>query len=212
MVEFFIKRIYRTKNHLLYGSIAQIILMAVNVMILLSSNFEIPYTVFQSVVPTYFYLFFIILFYLLIKKLSRKLTGHSGVFSTILTYTIIGANVVYTLITTFDDSGVLYYLDTVIVQAINAFYMTVYISMFGGQYAHGSQMNLLRIFSYGAAIAAVLAFYFCFVNMLVAWGFIIVTTVLLFATYLILHENFKRTLPKRKILRSRAAIETDSDD
>ena len=203
MVDFFLKRIYRTKNHLLYGSIAQIIIMAANVLILLSSNFEVPYTIFQSVVPTYFYLFFITLFYLLISKFSQKMTGHSTVFSRILTYTILGANVVYTLITTFDESGVLYYLDTVIVQAINAFYMTVYVSVFGGQYAHGGQMNLLRIFSYGSAATSVLAFYFCFVNMLIAWGFIIVTTVMLFATYLIFHENFKKSLPKKKVLRSR---------
>ena len=205
MVEFFLRRIYRTKNHLLYASIAQVIVMAANVLILLSSNFEIPYTIFQSVVPTYFYLFFVTLFYLLISKISRKLTGHSSIFSKILTYTILGANVVYTLITTFDESGVLYYLDTVIIQAINAFYMTVYVSVFGTQYANGGQLNLLRIFSYGSTAASILAFYFCFVNMLVAWGFIIITTIMLFATYLILHENFKRTLPKRKVLNSRCA-------
>ena len=197
MIEFFLRRVYRTKNHLLYGSIAQIILMGANVLILLSSNFEIPYTIFQSVVPTYFYLFFISLFYLLISKFSRKSTGRSTIFSRILTYTILGANLVYTLITSF--------LDTVIVQAINAFYMTVYVSVFGTQYAHGGQMNLLRIFSYGASIASILAFYFCFVNMLVAWGFIIITTIMLFATYLIFHENFKRSLPKKKVLRSRCA-------
>lgn len=205
MVEFFLRRIYRTKNHLLYASIAQVIVMAVNVLILLSSNFEIPYTIFQSVVPTYFYLFFVTLFYLLISKISRKLTGHSSIFSKILTYTILGANLVYTLITTFDESGVLYYLDTVIIQAINAFYMTVYVSVYGTQYANGGQLNLLRIFSYGSTASSILAFYFCFVNMLIAWGFIIITTIMLFATYLILHENFKRTLPKRKVLRSRCA-------
>ncbi len=204
MVDFFMRRIFRTKNHLLYGGIAQVILMAVNVMILLSSNLEIPYTIFQSVVPTYFYLFFIVLFYLLISRLSRKMTGRNSVFSHILTYTILGANIVYTLITTFDELGELYYLDTVIVQIINAFYMTIYIGVFGGQFSHGGQLNLLRIFSYAASIAAILAFYFCFVNMLVAWGFIIVTTIMLFATYLILHENYKKTLPKRKVLKSRS--------
>ncbi len=203
MVEIFLKRIYRVKNHLLYAATAQIVLMAVNVLILLSSNFEIPYTVFHSVVPTYFYLLFITLFYLLIYKLNRRFSRQS-LFTTILTYTIIAVNVVYTIITTLDDSGALYYLDTVIVQTINTFYMMVYVTAFGRQYASGNQLNLLRVFSYGAAIAAMLSFYFCFVNMLVAWSFIIVTTVLLFITYLLMHENFKKTLPKKKVLRSRA--------
>ena len=111
---------------------------------------------------------------------------------------------VYTLITTFDNDGVLYYLDTVIVQTVNAFYMLVYVTVSGRQYAMGNQLNLLRIFSYGGVIAALLAFYFCFVNMLVAWACIIITSIFLFVTYLVLHENFKRTLPKKKVLRSRA--------
>lgn len=203
MVDFFMKRIFRIKNHLLYAAIAQIVLMSVNVMILLSSNFEIPYTMFQSVVPTYVYLLFITLFYLLIYKLNQRVTRQS-LFTTILTYTIIGVNVVYTLITTFDESGALYYLDTVITQTINTFYMMVYVTAFGRQFATGNQLNLLRIFSYAATVTALLAFYFCFVNMLVAWAFIIVTTVLLFITYLLMHENFKKTLPKKKNLRSRA--------
>lgn len=203
MVEFFLKRIYRMKYHLLYAALAQVVLMAINVLILLSSNFEIPYTVFHSVVPTYFYLVFITLFYLLIFKLNQRISRQS-LFTTILTYTIIGVNVVYTLITTFDESGALYYLDTVIVQTINTFYMLVYVTAFGRQFATGNQLNLLRVFSYASAIVSLLAFYYCFVNMLVAWAFIIVTTVLLFITYLLMHENFKKTLPKKKVLRSRA--------
>ena len=204
MVEFFLKRIYRVKHHLLYGAMAQIVLMAINVLILLSSNFEIPYTIFQSVIPTYVYLFFITLFYLLIYKLNRKVSTQSF-FTTILTYTIIGVNVIYTLITTFDESGALYYLDTVIVQTINTFYMVVYVTVSGRQFAVGTQLNLLRVFSYAAIATSLLAFYYCFVNMLVAWSFIIITTVLLFITYLLMHENFKKTLPKKKVLRSRAS-------
>lgn len=203
MVDFFLKRIYRMKYHLLYAALAQIVIMTVNVLILLSSNFEIPYTIFQSVVPTYFYLIFVSLFYLLIFKLNKK-TSQKNLFTTILTYTIIGVNVVYTLITTLDESGALYYLDTVIVQTINTFYMMVYVTAFGRQFAMGNQLNLLRIFSYAATIASLLSFYYCFVNMLVAWAFIVVTTVLLFITYLLTHENFKKTLPKKKVLRSRA--------
>ncbi len=202
MTEFFLKHVYRLKYHLLYAAMAQVMLMLINVLILLSSNFEIPYTVFQSVVPTYIYLFFIILFYMLIHKLNKRISRQS-LFSTILNYTIIGLNVVYTLITTFDNDGVLYYLDTVIVQTINAFYMMVYVTTNGRQYATGNQLNLLRIFSYAGAATALFAFYFCFVNMLTAWAFIIITTVLLFTAYLTLHENYKRTLPKRKVLRSR---------
>lgn len=203
MNEFFLKRVYRMKYHLLYAAMAQVMLMLINVLILLSSNFEIPYTVFQSVVPTYVYLFFITLFYMLIHKLNNRISRQS-LFSTILNYTIISLNVVYTLITTFDNDGVLYYLDTVIVQTINAFYMMVYVTTNGRQYATGNQLNLLRIFSYGGAATALFAFYFCFVNMLSAWAFIIITTILLFTTYLSLHENYKRTLPKKKVLRSRA--------
>ena len=203
MAAFFLKHIYRMKHHLLYAAMAQVMLMAINVLILLSSNFEIPYTIFQSVVPTYFYLVFTVLFYLLIQKLNRR-TSRQNLFTTILSYTIILLNVVYTLITTFDNDGVLYYLDTVIVQTVNAFYMMVYVTVSGRQYAMGNQLNLLRIFSYAGVTAALLAFYFCFVNMLVAWACIIITTVLLFVTYLVLHENFKRTLPKKKVLRSRA--------
>lgn len=203
MIDFFFRHIYRTKFHLLYAAFAQIVLMGINVLILLSSNFEIPYTIFQSIVPTYFYLIFIVLFYLLIGKLNRNL-GDSTVFSSVLNLTIIVANVVYTLITTFDDDGVLYYLDTVIVQTINAFYMMIYVSRYGHQYAFGNQMNLLKIFSYAAVVAALLAFYFCFVNILVAWICIIITTVLMFFTYLMLHENYKRSLPKQKQLRHRS--------
>ncbi len=204
MVEFFFRRIYRVKHHLLYAAIAQIVLMAVNVLILLSSNFEIPYTVFHSVVPTYFYLLFITLFYLLIHKLNQRFSRQTF-FTTILTYIIIAVNVAYTILTTFDESGALYYMDTVIVQVINAFYMMVYVTTFGKQYALQNQLSLLRIFSYGAAITSILSFYFCYVNMLVAWSFIIVTTVLLFITYLLMHENFKKSLPKKKVLRSRAS-------
>lgn len=202
MVDFFLKRIYRTKYHMLYAAMAQVMLMAINVLILLSSNFEIPYTIFQSVVPTYFYLFFTVLFYLLIDKQNRR-TSRQNLFTTILTYTIILLNVVYTFITTFDENGVLYYLDTVIVQTVNAFYMIVYVTASGRQFAVGNQLNLMRVFSYGSTIAALLAFYYCFVNMLVAWAFIIITTALLFSTYLVLYENYKRTLPKKKVLRTR---------
>ena len=206
MGDFFARSVYRMKYHLLYAAMAQVMLMAINVLILLSSNFEIPYTIFQSVVPTYFYLIFTVLFYLLIHKLNQRTSGQN-LFTTILNYTIILLNVVYTLITTFDNDGVLYYLDTVIVQTVNAFYMMVYVTVNGRQYAMGNQLNLLRIFSYGSVIAALLAFYFCFVNMLVAWACIIITTALLFITYLVLHENFKRTLPKKKVLRSRAKVQ-----
>lgn len=209
MVDFFMKRIFRVKNHLIYGAMAQVVLMAANVLILVSSNFDIPYTIFQSVVPTYIYLALITLFYLLLNRLNRKVTGQRSIFSKILCFTIIAANVVYTLITTFDETGILYYLDTVIIQAINAFYISVYVSVFGNQYAHGGQLNLLRIFSYGSAIAILAAFYFCFVNMLVAWALIVITTVLLFATYLLFHENYKKTLPKRKVLRSHAIVGED---
>ncbi len=197
------KKIYRVKNHLLYAALAQIIIMTVNVLILVSSNFKIPYTIFQSVVPTYFYLAFIVLFYLLMNKFNNKV-HHQSVFTRILNFTIIGVNIVYTLITTFDEEGALYYLDTVIVQTINAFYMMVYVTSNGKQFAHGAQLNFLRIFGYASAVCALLAFYFCFVNMLVAWSFIVVTTVLLFFTYLLMHENLKRTLSRRKRLRSLA--------
>lgn len=197
------RRVFRVKNHLLYATLAQIVLMSVNVLTFLSDNLDIPFTVFHIVVPTYFYLLFIVCYYCLTYKMNRKLIRQS-LFSRILVVTILAVNVVYTVITTIDEEGWFYYLDTVIVQAINALYIMIYITTNGRQFAQGRQLNLLRIFGYASAISALLAFYFTFVDPMVMWVLVVATTVLLFGTYLIFHENLKKTLPKKKRLRSRA--------
>lgn len=201
--QFWNRYIFRVKHHFLYAALAQIILMGINVLTYLSSNLDIPFTVFHTVVPTYFYMFFICLYYLLAYKMSKKVSGQT-LFSRILVITLVAVNVIYTLITTFDESGWLYYLDTVIVQAINAFYIMIYITTNGRQFSQGRQLNLLRIFGYVSAVVALLSFYFTFVDPMVMWGMVVITTVLLFGTYMIFHENFKKTLPKKKRLRSSA--------
>lgn len=203
-IQSFLNRyIFRVKHHLLYAALAQIVLMSINVLTFLSSNLDIPYTVFHTVVPTYFYLLFIVCYYCLTYKMNRKMARQS-LFSKILIITILAVNVVYTVITTVDEEGWLYYLDTVIVQAINALYIMIYITANGRQFAQGRQLNLLRVFGYASAISAILTFYFTFVDPMVMWGLVVVTTVLLFGTYLIFHENLKKTLPKKKRLISRA--------
>ena len=210
--EIFYKYIFLPKYYLLYAAIAQITLLAINMLILLSSIFDIPYTVFQSVVPTYIYLIAILFFYFSVNKIYNK--GHNvdeakrranarTTFSAVLNYTLIVANVVYAVITTFDITGIMYYLDTVIIQTFNAFYLVVYLTIYGRQYAQGIQLKILLGLSYTAAILVLLSFYFCFVNMLAAWALLNATAVLLFCTYLMFYENFKKSLPKKKVLRSR---------
>lgn len=188
---------------MLYAAFAQIVIMSVNVLIFITSALDIPFSSFYCVVPTYLYLLLIVLFYLLTYRMNRKLAKQT-VFSWILMGTIIAVNIIYTVITTLDEESWFYYLDTVIVQAINAFYIMIYITANGRQFAHGRQLNLLRIFGYAAAIFALLAFYFTFVDPMVMWGLIVITTVILFSVYMIFHENFKKTLPKKKRLISRS--------
>lgn len=200
---FWKRHIYRVKHHLLYAAFAQIVIMAINVLNFISMNMDIPTTVFHTVVPTYFYLVLVALFYLLTYRMNRKIQRQS-IFSWILMVTIIAVNIIYVVITTLDESGWMYYLDTVIVQTINAFYMMIYITTNGRQFAQGKQLNLLRVFGYASAVAALLAFYFTFDDPMVMWGLVIITTVLLFGTYMLFHENLKKTLPKKKRLRSRA--------
>ena len=195
--------VFRVKHHLLYAAFAQIVIMAVNVLIFITNELRIPFSSMYCVVPTYFYLLLISLFYLLTYRMNRKIAKQS-VFSWILMGTILAVNIIYTVITTLDEESWFYYLDTVIVQAINAFYMMIYITANGRQFAQGRQLNLLRIFGYASAISALLAFYFTFVDPMVMWGLIVITTVLLFGTYMIFHENFKKTLPKKKRLITRA--------
>ena len=200
---FFKRSVFRIKFHYLYAALAQIVLMGINVLTFVSMNLKISTTVFHIVVPTYFYLLFITLFYLLNYKMNRKLTRQS-LFSKILFSTIIAVNLVYIIITTLDESGWMYYLDTAIVQIINALYIMIYITTNGRQFAQGRQLNLLRIFGYVSAVVALLTFYFCFDDPMVMWGLVVVTTVVLFGTYMIFHENLKKTLPKKKRLQSRA--------
>ncbi len=195
--------VFRVKHHLLYAAFAQIVIMAINVLIFITNELRIPFSSMYCVVPTYFYLLLISLFYLLTYRMNRKIAKQS-VFSWILMGTILAVNIIYTVITTLDEESWFYYLDTVIVQAINAFYMMIYITANGRQFAQGRQLNLLRIFGYASAISALLAFYFTFVDPMVMWGLIVITTVLLFGTYMIFHENFKKTLPKKKRLITRA--------
>ncbi len=193
------RHIFRVKHHLLYAAFAQIVIMAVNVLIFITNELRIPFSSMYCVIPTYFYLLLISLFYLLTYRMNRKIAKQS-IFSWILMGTILAVNVIYTVVTTIDEEAWFYYLDTVIVQAINAFYIMIYITANGRQFAQGRQLNLLRIFGYSSAIAALLAFYFTFVDPMVMWGMIVVTTVLLFGTYMIFYENFKKTLPKKKRL------------
>ena len=202
---FWKRHVFRVKHHLLYAAFAQIVIMAINVLIFITNQLNIPFSSLYCVVPTYFYLILIGLFYLLTYRMNKKISKQS-VFSWILMVTILVVNVIYTVITTADEDSWFYYLDTVIVQAINAFYIMIYVATNGRQFAQGRQLNLLRIFGYSSGVSALLAFYFTFVDPMVMWGLIIVTTVLLFGTYMIFHENLKRTLPKKKRLVSRTAM------
>ncbi|MBR5239633.1 MAG: hypothetical protein IKW04_03525 [Clostridia bacterium] len=202
--ERFLKRhVFRVKYHFLYAALAQIVVMGINVLTFVSMNLKIPTTVFHTVVPTYFYLIFITLFYLLNYKMNRRITRQS-LFSKILIVTIVAVNVIYIAITTVDESGWMYYLDTVIIQTINALYIMIYITANGRQFTQGRQLNLLRVFGYVSAVVALLAFYFSFDDPMVMWGLVVATTAMLFGTYMIFHENLKKTLPKKKHLVSRA--------
>lgn len=203
-IQSFWKRyIFRVKHHLMYAAFAQIVIMAINVLNFISMNLDIPTTVFHTVVPTYFYALLAVLFYTLTYRMNRKMHRQS-IFSWILMATIIAVNIIYVVITTLDETGWMYYLDTVIIQTINAFYIMIYITANGRQFAQGRQLNFLRIFGYASAICALLSFYFTFVDPMVMWGLIVITTVLLFGTYMLFHENLKKTLPKKKQLLSRA--------
>ena len=127
ITDFFKRHVFRVKHHFQYAALAQIVVMASNVLTFLSSKLDIPFTVFHTVVPTYIYLVFTALFYCLAYRMNRKLNRKS-LFSKILIITILAVNVVYTVITTVDDAGALYYLDTVIIQLINALYIMIFIS------------------------------------------------------------------------------------
>ncbi len=198
--------VFRVKHHLLYAAFAQIVLMAINVLIFITNELSIPFSPFYCVIPTYFYLILTVLYYLLDYRMNKRVSRQS-VFTWILLATVIGANVVYTGITTVDDEGWLYYIDTVIIQVINALYIMIYITANGRQFAQGRQLNLLRIFGYISAVIATLAFYFTLAGEpMLMWGLMVATTVLLFGTYMIFHENLKKTLPKKKRLHSRALI------
>ena len=198
--------VFRVKYHLLYAAFAQIMLMAINVLIFITSELNIPFSPFYCVVPTYFYLVLCVLFYLLNYQMNKKISRQS-IFSGILLATILIVNVIYTGITTADEEGWLYYIDTVLVQVINALYIMIYITANGRQYAQGRQLNLLRIFAYVAAAIAMLAFYFTLAGEpMLMWSLMVVTNVLLFGVYMIFHENIKKTLPKKKRLRSHVRI------
>ncbi len=200
---FWKRHIFRVKHHLLYAAFAQIVILAINVLIFITNELQIPFSPLYCVVPTYFYLVLVVLYYLLAYRMNRKI--HKQTFFTwIMIATLIAVNVIYTVIVTVDESSWFYYIDTVIVQAINAFYIMIYITANGRQFAQGKQLNLLRVFGYASAVCALLAFYFTFVDPMVMWSLIVITTVLLFGTYMIFHENFKKTLPKKKRLLSRA--------
>lgn len=201
---FFDRRVFRVKHHFLYASLAQIIIMAINVLVFVSMNLNIPATAFHVVIPTYFYLVLIVLFYSLNYKMNRKLTRQS-LFTKILMFTVVAVNLIYIIITTLDENSDLYYLTTVIVQMINALYIMIYITANGRQFSHGRQLNILRVFGYASAIIAALAFYFTLAgNPMLMWGLVVGTTVLLFGTYVIFHEHLKKTLPKKKRLVSRS--------
>ena len=200
---FWNRYVFRVKHHFLYAAFAQIVIMAINVLIFITNELRIPFSSFYCVIPTYFYLLLISLFYLLTHRMNRKISKQS-VFTWIMMGTIIAVNIIYTVVTTMDEDAWFYYLDTVIVQAINAFYIMIYAAANGRQFAQGRQLNLLRIFGYAAAVSALLAFYFTFVDPMLMWGLIITTTVLLFGVYMIFHENFKKTMPKKKRLVSHA--------
>lgn len=199
--------IFRVKHHLLYAAFAQIMLMAINVLIFITNELKIPFSPFYCVVPTYFYLVLNVLFYLLNYRMNKRVSGQS-LFSWILLVTVLAVNVIYTGITTADEEGWLYYIDTVLVQVINALYIMIYITVNGRQFAHGRQLNLLRIVAYAAATIAMLAFYFTLAGEpMLMWVLMVATTVLLFGTYMIFQENLKKTLPKKKRLRSRVTTE-----
>lgn len=199
--------IFRVKHQLLYAAFAQIMLMAINVLIFITNELNIPFSPFYCVVPTYFYLVLNALYYLLNYRMNKRISRQT-LFSGILLITILAVNVIYTGITTADEEGWLYYIDTVLVQVINALYIMIYITVNGRQYAHGRQLNLLRVFAYVSAVIALLAFYFTLAGEpMLMWGLMVATTVLLFGTYMIFHENLKKTLPKKKRLRSRVTTE-----
>ena len=126
--------IFRVKHHLLYAAFAQIMLMAINVLIFITNELKIPFSPFYCVVPTYFYLVLNVMYYLLNYRMNKRISRQS-LFSWILLGTIIAVNVIYTGITTADEEGWLYYIDTVLVQVINALYIMIYITVNGRQFA-----------------------------------------------------------------------------
>lgn len=187
------KNLLRSKYHLIHAMLAQVIIIAVNLGVLISYNYKLDFNnVVYIVIPNFFYTAFICAFYYIywrsLKNNSRSATKYNG----ILFGTIIFANIVYYIVCLIDFENGLYYIDTVIIQIINAFFASKYIISSAEPITTGKELVILKIFVYASVVSTILSLYYCFDNIFMTWMLIIISAILLFISYSIFHTHLMR--------------------
>ena len=87
----------------------------------------------------------------------------------------------------------LYYIITVIIEIINAFFASRFIIINAEAITTGKELVILKSFVYAAVVTTLLALYFCFDNTIfMTWMLIVVSAILLFISYSIYHSHFLR--------------------
>jgi hypothetical protein len=187
------KNLFKSKYHLIYASLAQVIIIGVNLGVLISFNYKLEFNnIFYIVIPNLFYTFFACSFYYIYWKNIKKENRGTTRYNKILFNTIIFANIIYYIVCLIDTENGLYYIDTVIVQVISAFFAARYIIISAEPITTGKELVILKVFIYAAVIATLLSLYYCFINIFMTWILIIISAILLFISYSIYHTHFMR--------------------
>jgi hypothetical protein len=93
----------------------------------------------------------------------------------------------------------LYYINTTIIQVINTFFASSYILSYAKSITTGKEHVVIKMLIYSAVIASLLSLYFCFDNIFMTWAFLVLSAILLFITYTIYHNHFKRNIRRRSV-------------
>ena len=202
-MQFYRKNLCKRKYFLKYAVWAQVILFTMNVVYIVDYNISQVYGtkadlnhIIFVVIPTFFQTLLMVMYYDA-YKVSKRNVEYSKVFPFVVN-SIIATNVVYFVVCVIDSKSSLYYLITSILQIVNTFFLVNYAVSDMTSFTTGVQQVILKIFIYGATIAAALSVYFCFDNPFLMWGAVVVNSVLLIISFTLYDKYLLNSRMHRK--------------
>ena len=201
------------KYYLLYAATAQIILLLVNVISLVTNNRDMYYNdILYFIIPNVFYVLFVVMFYATYLKMKLGKIGTKLAVSAIIT--IITANVIHLLIcvVNMQISYELYFLDAAIIQVINAFFMSIFIISDVTPLTTGIQLVIFKLLVYAAVISNVVALVYCLDNPYIMVYAMIFSSILLFLCYMVYHNHSLAVKPTKTLNRKKVRVEKRKED